>query len=79
MNQSNSCGLSGVPGVKTPSFQYVSPTDAQKAVMQVFRDKYQALYKEIEQLQSYGRGKHKALELLEESGMWLNKNITNND
>lgn len=59
------------------TFQYVQPTDEQKATMQKFRDKYEALYKELQQLPQ-GRGLSTALTKLEESGMWLNKHITNN-
>ena len=72
---------SGIRGEmrQNPSFQYVAPSDTQKAIMQVFRDKYQALFQEITNMPTYGRGKSKALELLEESAMWLNKNITRND
>lgn len=59
------------------TFQYVSPTEEQKTTMQKFRDKYEALYKELEQLPK-GRGLSLALTKLEESSMWLNKSITNN-
>jgi len=60
------------------TLQYVQPTDEQKATMQKFRDKYEALYKEVQQL-PVGRGLSLALTKLEESAMWLNKSITKND
>lgn len=61
-----------------PTLQYVSPTEEQKATMQVFRDKYEALYKEVEALPK-SRGLSLALTNLEQSAMWLNKAITQND
>lgn len=61
-----------------PTLQYVQPTDEQKEVMQKFRDKYEALYKEVQQLPA-SRGLSLALTKLEESAMWLNKAITKND
>lgn len=60
-----------------PTLQYVKPTDEQLATMQNFRDKMEALYKEIETLPG-SRGKSLALTKLEESNMWLNKAITEN-
>ena len=60
-----------------PTFQYVQPTEEQKATMQKFRDKYEALYKEVQQL-SVSRGLSLALTKLEESSFWLNKAITQN-
>lgn len=60
------------------TLQYVQPTDEQKAQMQNFRDKMQALYTEIKGLPS-SRGVSLALTKLEESAMWLNKALTNND
>lgn len=59
------------------TFQYVQPTDEQKATMQKFRDLYEALYKEIETLPA-NRGRSIAMTELEQSAMWLNKGITNN-
>lgn len=61
-----------------PTFQYVDPTDEQKELMQSFRDKYQALYEEVADLES-SRSHSLALTKLEESAMWLNKSITKND
>lgn len=61
-----------------PTLQYVQPTDEQKETMQNFRDKYEALYKELEGL-TPSRGLSLALTKLEESAMWLNKSITQND
>lgn len=60
------------------TLQYVLPTEEQKATMQKFRDKYEVLYKELEQLPK-GRGLSLALTKLEESAMWLNKALTKND
>jgi len=61
------------------TFQYVQPTEEMIAQMQNFRDKFEALYREIESSVIYGRGKSTALTKLEESAMWLNKGITQND
>ena len=47
--------------------------------MQKFRDKYEALVKEITQEVETSRGSSLALTKLEESSFWLNKAITNND
>lgn len=60
------------------TLQYVQPTDEQKAIMQKFRDKYEALYTELKQLPP-SRGMSLSLTKLEESAMWLNKAITKND
>lgn len=60
------------------TLQFVQPTEEQKAQMQAFRDKCEALYKEIAQLEK-SRGTSLALTKLEESAMWLNKAITKND
>ena len=60
------------------TLQYVEPTEEQKEVMQEFRDKYEALYKEIQVL-TPSRGLSLALTHLEQSAMWLNKAITKND
>ena len=61
-----------------PTLQYVKPTDEQLATMQNFRDKYEALYKEVSALPP-SRGLSLALTNLEQSAMWLNKAITKND
>ena len=61
-----------------PTLQYVQPTDEQKELMQKFRDKYEALYNEVKELES-SRGLSLALTNLEQSAMWLNKAITKND
>jgi hypothetical protein len=61
-----------------PTFQYVAPTDEQKDIMQKFRDKYEVLSREIGELPT-SRGWALALTKLEESAMWLNKAITQND
>lgn len=60
-----------------PTFQYVQPTDEQKETMQNFRDKYEALYTEIQTLPA-SRGLSLAVTKLEESAFWLNKAITQN-
>jgi len=61
-----------------PTFQYVEPTEEQKAQMQLFRDKYESLAEELKQLPS-SRGLSLALTNLEQSSFWLNKAITKND
>jgi len=65
------------------TMQYVQPTDEQKELMQKFRDKYEALYKEVHNLSTPDLKENRGLELsltkLEESAFWLNKSITNND
>lgn len=60
------------------TFQYVSPTEEQKSLMQNYRDKYQGLYDEIASLPP-SRGLSLALTNLEQSAMWLNKSIAKND
>ena len=60
------------------SFQYVQPTEEQKATMQKFRDKYEALSLEFQSLPN-SRGLSLAKTKLEESAFWLNKSITKND
>lgn len=61
------------------TFQYVQPTEEMIAQMQNFRDKFEALYREIESSVIYGRGKSLCLTKIEEAAMWLNKGITHND
>ena len=58
--------------------QYVKPTDEQIAQMQVFRDKYEALANDLASLPA-SRGLSLAFTALEESAMWVNKCITQND
>jgi len=58
--------------------QYLKPTDEQITQMQVFRDKYEALYNEVKELPA-SRGLSLALTNLEQSAMWLNKALTKND
>lgn len=60
------------------TFQYVQPTEEQKAQMQLFRDKFEVLYKEIKELPA-SRGLSLTLTKLEEATFWLNKSITKND
>ena len=61
------------------SFQYIKPTDEQMALMQEFRDKFEALAAEIELKVPSTRGRSLAITKLEESAFWLNKGITHND
>jgi hypothetical protein len=60
------------------TMQFVTPTEEQKELMQVFRDKYEALYNEVKELPA-SRGLSLALTNLEQSAFWLNKAITKND
>jgi len=59
------------------TMQYLKPTDEQITQMQVFRDKYEALYNEVKELPA-SRGLSLALTNLEQSAMWLNKALTKN-
>ena len=61
------------------SYQFTPPTDEQKELMQNFRDKFEALHKEIEEKVTNSRGRSSAFTKLEEAAFWLNKSITNND
>jgi hypothetical protein len=61
------------------SFQYIKPTDEQVALMQGFRDKYEALVTELKEKVTASRGLSLAVTKLEESAFWLNKSITHND
>ena len=60
------------------SFQYIAPTEEQKALMQEFRDKFEVLAKEISEKVTDSRGKSLCITKLEEAAFWLNKGITNN-
>ena len=60
-----------------PTLQYVQPTPEQVTQMQLFRDKTEDLYREVEKLPS-SRGRSIALTKLEEASMWINKAITHN-
>lgn len=60
-------------------FQYINPTDEQKAQMQKYRDKFEELYQEIADDVENSRGKSLCLTKLEEASFWLNKGITKND
>lgn len=60
------------------SFQYIQPTDEQKATMQKFRDLYEGLSLNFQSLPA-SRGLSLAKTKLEESAFWLNKAITQND
>lgn len=60
------------------TFKYVKPTDEQLTLMEAYRTHYEWLKEHIEQEIPESRGRSIALTKLEESGMWLNKGITNN-
>jgi len=60
------------------TLQYVSLTEEQKELMQKFRDEYEALYNKVAKL-SKSRELSLALTNLEQSAMWLDKSITQND
>ena len=61
-----------------PTFQYMLPTQEEIDTMQVYRDKYSALFDEISTI-PHSRWLSLAKTHLEESAMWLNKAITKND
>jgi Ca2+-dependent lipid-binding protein len=61
------------------SYQYIQPTDEQKDLMQVYRDKFEALSNEIKEHVEHSRGRSSCLTKLEEASFWLNKAITKND
>lgn len=61
-----------------PTFQYIAPTEEQKTLMQFYRDEFSKLFSELEKL-APSRGVSIAKTKLEESSMWVNKAITNND
>lgn len=61
------------------SFQYIQPTDEQKAQMQEFRDKYQALSDDLNKINVVGPAMQNCFDRLKESAMWLNRALTNND
>ena len=63
---------------KPSTLQYVHPNEEQKAVMQEFRDLYETLLIQVRTL-PMSRGVSLAVTKLEESAMWLNKSITQND
>lgn len=69
----------GMEVIYIMSFQYVQPTDAQKELMQHYRDGYEALAEEVKKDVSPSRGLSLAMTKLEESAFWLNKAITEND
>lgn len=54
-------------------WQFHTPTDAQKAAMQSFRDAFEALAKLIEAEAPNCRQRALALTHLEESAVWANK------
>ena len=60
-------------------FQYIPVSEEQKEIMQVFRDRYEALANELKEKVASSRGLSLAITKLEESAFWLNKSITKND
>ncbi len=60
------------------TLQYVKPTDEQLKVMTEFRGKFETLFNELKKLPA-SRGMSLCLTKFEESAMWLNKAITQND
>ena len=60
------------------SFQYIQPTEEQKVLMQVFRDQFESLVKQISEQVPESRGRSLAITKLEEAAFWLNKGITHN-
>ena len=60
------------------TLQYVQPTEEQKLEMQSFRDKFEVLFTELK-ARPASRGMSLCLTKFEESAIWLNKAITNND
>jgi hypothetical protein len=61
------------------SFQYINPNKGQKALMQEFRDKFEALSEKMAMRVPSSRGHSLAHTKLEEASFWLNKAITGND
>jgi hypothetical protein len=61
------------------TFQYVQPTEEQKALMQEFRDEFAALADKVNARLADSRGRSLAVTKLEEAAFWLNKAITRND
>jgi len=61
------------------AYQYIKPSDEQVAQMQIFRDKFENLHKEIDEVIPNSRGKSSCFTNLEEASFWLNKAITKND
>lgn len=60
------------------TLQYVKPTEDQLIIMQEFRDEYEKLLNKVKILPP-SRGLSLAITKLEESAMWINKAITEND
>ena len=60
------------------SFQYIKPTEEQIKTIQLFRDKFEALSKEVAEIAPSSRGTSICLTKLEEASFWLNKGITHN-
>ena len=61
------------------TFQYVQPTEEQKAQMQVFRDKYEALREDLNTINIVSPAMKNCFDRLKESAMWLNRAITDNE
>jgi hypothetical protein len=60
------------------TFEYVKPNEAQLVEMEGFRKDFGVLYEKLK-ARPVSRGMSLCLTKLEESAMWLNKAITNND
>lgn len=61
------------------TMQHVQLNDEQVKLMQEFSDKYEALANDLKTKIPKSRGLSLAFTALEESAMWLNKAIANND
>ena len=60
------------------TLKYVKPTEEQLQEMESFRNKFELLFDELKARHA-SRGMSLCLTKFEESAMWLNKAITNND
>lgn len=61
------------------TYQYIKPSDRQVAKMQIFRDKFENLHKEIEEsaeVSPLPKEINLCLTKLQEASFWLNKSIT---
>ena len=61
------------------TYKYVEPNESQKEVMEEMRDAFKVLHELIQRKIPQSRGRSIAITKLEESAMWVNKAITNND
>jgi hypothetical protein len=58
------------------TFQYLAPSDEQKATMAKVRAAYEVIYAAVNAEVPDGRYKSLAITALEESAMWANKGVT---